>query len=47
MENPGAVPGSLTSGIIAIGAALITVLDVAWSRINFGRSVRMSREDIK
>jgi flagellar biosynthetic protein FlhB len=52
-ENPGAVPGRLTSGIIAIAAALIlvqaliTLLDLAWSRINFARSVRMSREDIK
>lgn len=52
-ENPGAVPGRLTSGLIAIAAALIlvqaliTLLDVAWSRINFARSVRMSREDIK
>lgn len=52
-ENPGAVPASLTTGIIAIAEALIlvqaliTALDVAWSRINFARSVRMSREDIK
>jgi flagellar biosynthetic protein FlhB len=52
-DDLGAVPGSLKLGIIAVAGpliivqAFITVLDVAWSRANFARSVRMSREDIK
>ena len=51
--NPGAVPGMLKTGIVAIAASLIvvqafvTVLDVAWSQANFARSMRMSKEDIK
>lgn len=52
-ENPGAVAGVLKTGIVAIAApliivqAFITVLDVAWSRASFARSVRMSPEEIK
>ncbi len=52
-ENLGVVPGSVKTGIITIATpliivqAFITVLDVAWSQVNFARSMRMSREDIK
>ena len=52
-ENFGAIAGSLKTGIVSIAASLIivqafiTVLDVAWAQLNFGRSVKMSREDIK
>jgi flagellar biosynthetic protein FlhB len=52
-ETLGAVASVLKTGIIAIAAALIVVqafiavLDVAWSRASFGRSVKMSREDVK
>jgi len=52
-DDLGAVPGSLKTGLVAVAAPLIivqaciTVLDIAWSRANFARSVRMSREDIK
>ncbi len=52
-EDLGAGIGRLRTGIVAIAASLIivqafiTVLDVAWSQVNFGRSVRMSKEEIK
>ncbi len=52
-ENMNAAPAIIKTGIVAIAAALIVVqgfiamLDVAWSQISFGNSVRMSLQDVK